>query len=45
MKNIEKSVVNFVKGKGPIVSNDIICNYAAKNAKQADEVIDIFLMS
>lgn len=41
MKNIEKSVVNFVKGKGPIVSNDIICNYAAKNAKQADEVIDI----
>lgn len=41
MKNIEKSVVNFIKGKGPNVSNDIICTYAAKNAKQADEVIDI----
>ena len=42
MKNIEKSLVNFVKGKGPIVNEEVICTYASKSTKQADEVIDIF---
>ena len=38
MRNIEKSLVNFVKGKGPMISEEILCNHAAKDA---DETIDI----
>ena len=38
MKNIEKSLVNFVKGKGPMISEEAFCNHAAKDA---NETIDI----
>ena len=38
MRNIEKSLVNFVKGKGPMISEEDLCNHATKNA---DETIDI----
>ena len=41
MKNIEKSFANFVKGKGPKVSEEEICDYASKNQNSADELIDI----
>ena len=41
MKNIEKSVVNFIKGRGPMISEETICTYAAKSKKNADETIDI----
>ena len=41
MSNIEKTLVNFVKGKGPIISEETLCTYAAKDAKKADETIDI----
>ena len=38
MSNIEKILVNFVKGKGPMISEEMLCTYASKNA---DETIDI----
>ena len=38
MSNIEKTLVNFVKGKGPMISEEMLCTYASKNA---DETIDI----
>ena len=41
MKNIEKSVVNFIKGRGPMISEETICTYASKSKKNADETIDI----
>ena len=41
MKNIEKSFANFVKGKGPKVSEEEICTFAKKDENSADELIDI----
>ena len=41
MKNIEKSLSNFVKGNGPKVSEEELCTYANKNEDSADELIDI----
>ena len=38
MRNIEKSLVNFVNGKGPMISEEVLCNQATKDA---DETIDI----
>ena len=34
MNNIEKTLVNFVKGKGPIISDEVLCTYASKNANE-----------
>lgn len=41
MKNIEKSLTNFVSGKGQRVSDEALCAFAKKDAKAADEIIDI----
>ena len=41
MKNIEKALTNFVSGKGQRVSDEALCNCAKKDAKAADEIIDI----
>ena len=38
MKNIEKSLTNFVKGKKPTISEESICAFANKNA---NEIINI----
>ena len=39
MKNIEKSLTNFVKGKGPKVSNDTLCLYAEKDANEMINIL------
>jgi len=41
MKNIEKALTNFVSGKGQRVSDEALCDCAKKDAKAADEIIDI----
>ena len=41
MKNIEKALTNFVSGKGQKVSDEALCAHAKKDAKSADEIIDI----
>ena len=41
MKNIEKLLTNFVSGKGQRVSDEALCTCAKKDAKAADEIIDI----
>lgn len=41
MRNIEKSLTNFVEGRGPKVSNEALCVCAAKSANSANEIIDI----
>jgi hypothetical protein len=38
MKNIEKSLTNYVQGTGPYVSRDTLCSYAEKDA---DDIINI----
>lgn len=38
MRNIEKSLTNYVRGKGPIISEEILCDYADKSA---DDMINI----
>ena len=39
MKNIEKSLTNFVKGNGPRVSNDTLCTYASKDANEMINIL------
>ena len=39
MNNIEKTLVNFVKGKGPIISDEVLCTYASKNANETIDII------
>ncbi len=41
MKNIEKSLENFLKGTAPRVSYEELIEYANKSSKDADEIIDI----
>ena len=41
MKNIEKTLTNFVSGKGQRISDEVLCAHAKKDAKAADEIIDI----
>lgn len=41
MKNIEKSLVNYVNGRGPKVSDEALCDYAQISAKNSNEIIDI----
>ena len=41
MKNIEKSLENFLKGRAPRVSFEELIEYANKSDKDADEIIDI----
>ena len=41
MKNIEKAMTNFVSGKGQRISDEALCDCAKKDAKAADEIIDI----
>ncbi|MBR2678342.1 MAG: RNB domain-containing ribonuclease [Bacilli bacterium] len=39
MKNIEKSLVNFVKGKGPMISEEAFCNHATKDANGTIDIL------
>ena len=39
MNNIEKTLVNFVKGKGPIISDEALCIHASKNANETIDII------
>lgn len=41
MKNIEKSLINFLKGTAPRVSEETLVDYASKDKEKANEIIDI----
>ena len=44
MRNIEKSLINFVKGTGPIISDEDLSLYTSKKQKdktKADEIINV----
>lgn len=41
MKNIEKSLINFLNGLAPRVSEEELVAYAAKSKEKANEIIDI----
>ena len=41
MKNIEKSLTNYLNGTAPIVSNEELIKYSFKSRKKANEIIDI----
>lgn len=41
MKSIEKSLINFLKGTAPRVSEEELVNYALKDREKSDEIIDI----
>ena len=41
MKNIEKSLINFLRGTAPRVSEEILVEYASKSKEKSNEIIDI----
>ena len=41
MKNIEKSLINFLNGSAPRVSEEELIDYATKSREKANEIIDI----
>lgn len=41
MKSIEKSLINFLKGTAPRVSEETLIEYASRSKEKSDEIIDI----